>query len=111
MHELYAEVLSYIQGATRYKWVAMAVAWFFCLIAWAGVSSIPDRYEATARVHVDTQSKLQPLLSGLAIASQMNQQIKLLEKEFFSQPNLMKIVRSTDLDLKAGDAEKMDEIL
>ncbi|MGH8551203.1 MAG: XrtA system polysaccharide chain length determinant [Methylococcales bacterium] len=111
MHELYAEILSYIQGATRFKWVAMAVAWSFCILVWAGVSRLPDRYEATARVHVDTQSKLQPLLSGLAIASQVNQQLQLLEKEIFSRPNLMKIARSTDLDLKAKDNKKMDEII
>lgn len=111
MHEIYAEIVTYIQGATRYKWVAMSVAWCFCILAWAIISSLPDRYEATARVHVDTQSKLQPLLSGLAITSQVNQQLKLLEKEIFSQPNLMKIARSTDLDLQAKDSGKMDEIL
>lgn len=111
MHELYAEILSYIQGATRYKWVAMIATWTFCIIAWTVVSSLPDRYEASARVHVDTQSKLEPLLRGLAVGSQVNQQLNLLKKEIFSRPNLLKIARSTDLDLLAKDKKEMDEIL
>jgi polysaccharide chain length determinant protein (PEP-CTERM system associated) len=111
MHEIYAEILSYIQGAARYKWAAMIVAWCFCILAWAGVSSIPDRYDASARVHVDTRSKLRPLLSGLAIASQVDQQIKLLEKEILSRPNLVKIARATDLDLNVNDSKKMDALL
>lgn len=111
MHEVFAEVLGYLQNATRYKWIAMAVAWLFCIVAWAGVSSLPDRFEASSRVHVDTQSKLQPLLRGLTVGSQVNAQIKLMQKMFFNRPNLIKVARAVDLDLHAKDSKQMDDVI
>lgn len=111
MHELFFEIVGYIQSATRYKWTAMVVAWIFCIIAWIGVSSLPDRFEASARVHVDTQSKLQPLLRGLTVGTQVDAQVKLMQKMFFNRPNLIKVARETDLDLHAKDSKQLDDVI
>jgi polysaccharide chain length determinant protein (PEP-CTERM system associated) len=111
MHELITEILSYIQSATRYKWLSVALAWVISLAGWIFVAQMPDKYEATARVHVDTRSVLRPLLSGLAIQPDISGQIRLMSKLMFSRPNLEKVARMTDLDLGVKDEAAMEELI
>ena len=66
MHELADQLISILKATWRYRWFAMAIAWLIAAAGWIIVERMPDRYEAWARVYVDTQSMLNPLLSGLA---------------------------------------------
>ena len=111
MHELFSEILGYAQSAMRFKWLGIMIAWPACLAGWLFVSQMPDEYGATARVHVDTQSVLKPLLQGLAIHPNLDQQVILMSKLMFSRPNLEKVARMTDLDLQAKDDEGMDKLI
>ncbi|MGX2039737.1 XrtA system polysaccharide chain length determinant [Methylocaldum sp. MU1018] len=111
MHELVTEILAYIQSATRYKWHSMILAWVISLAGWIFVAQMPDKYEASARVHVDTRSVLRPLLSGLAIQPDVSGQIRLMSKLMFSRPNLEKVARMTDLDLGAKDEGSMEKLV
>ncbi|QSA98013.1 XrtA system polysaccharide chain length determinant [Methylococcus sp. EFPC2] len=111
MHELVTELLSYVQNATRYKWLALLTAWLVCLGGWVFVSQMPDKFRAEARVHVDTRSVLKPLLSGLAIQPDISGQVRLMQKLMFSRPNLEKVARMTDLDLGAKDDKAMEKLV
>lgn len=111
MHELIAEVLGYLQSATRYKWISIVLAWVISVAGWIFVGQMPDKYQASARVHVDTRSVLRPLLSGLAIQPDVSGQIGLMSKLMFSRPNLEKVARMTDLDLGAKDEVAMEKIV
>lgn len=111
MHELISELLSYIQNATRYKWLALIAAWMVSVGGWIFVSQMPDKFRAEARVHVDTRSVLRPLLSGLAIQPDVSGQIRLMSKLMFSRPNLEKVARMTDLDLGAKDEKSMEKLV
>jgi len=93
------------------RWVGLAVAW---LAGMAGASYIfltPDRYEATARVYVDTQSVLKPLMSGLAVQPNVEQEVAILSRTLISRPNLQKLVRMTDMDLHAKTAEERERLI
>ena len=72
---------------------------------------IPDRYQASARVYVDTQTLLKPLLSGLAAEPNVEQQIKLMTRQLVSRPTLEKVARMTDLDVKAKTPEQTEKML
>ncbi len=111
MHDLIAELLGYVQSATRFKWVSMIVVWVLCLGGWGVISSLQDKYEASARVHVDTRSMLRPLLQGLAIQSDIKQQIQLMQKSLFSRPNLIKVAQKTDLAIDANGREELDDVV
>lgn len=89
----------------------LTVAWIVCVSGWIIVYNLPDQYMASARVYVDTSSVLRPLLRGLAIDSNVRGQIVVMERTLLSRPNLEKVTRMTDLDLKAKTPEKMDELI
>ena len=101
MQEALAQILSYVWGVWRYRWLALIVAWLVALGGWAYVWQMPESYVATARVYVDTNSVLRPLLRGLAIAPNIDQRISMMSRTLLSRPNLEKLARMTDLDLTA----------
>jgi polysaccharide chain length determinant protein (PEP-CTERM system associated) len=111
MHNLITELLSYAQNAARYRWTAVVLAWLSCLGGWVFVSQMPDKFQADARVHVDTRSVLRPLLSGLAIQPDVSSRIRLMSKLMFSRPNLEKVARMTDLDLGVTDDAAMEKLV
>ncbi|ANG62515.1 hypothetical protein A8C75_08450 [Marinobacterium aestuarii] len=80
--------------------------WVLCLIGWPFVLKMPDQYVSEAKVYVDTQSLLAPLLRGLTVQTNPEQQVQLIVKTLLTRPNLEKITRLADLDIQAeNDAE------
>lgn len=111
MDQVLQQVLGYAKAAWQRRWWGVAVAWLVCIVGWTWVMMIPDRYEASARVYVDTQSLLKPLLSGLAVEPNVEQQIKLMTRQLVSRPTLEKVARMTDLDVKAKTPEQTEAML
>lgn len=100
MQELLHQVLTVLRGMWKFRWPGLAVTWVAAIIGVVIVWRIPDQYEASARVFVDTDSILKPLMSGLAVQPNVDQQIAMLSRTLVSRPNLEKLVRMADLDLK-----------
>ena len=111
MDQVLQQILGYAKAAWRRRWWGVAVAWLVCIVGWTWVMIIPDRYQATARVYVDTQTLLKPLLSGLAAEPNVEQQIKLMTRQLVSRPTLEKVARMTDLDVKAKTSEQTERML
>src|SRR5512143_2907786 len=111
MDQLLQQILSYAKATWQRRWWGVAVAWLVCVVGWTWVILIPDRYEASARVYVDTQTLLRPLLSGLAVEPNVEQQIKLMTRQLVSRPTLEKVARMTDMDVKAKTAEQTESML
>ncbi len=111
MHDLIRQLVGYIRGVLRYRWWLLGTAWVVCIIGWPIVANMPDQYQASARVFVDTHSLLKPLLRGLAVQTNEDHRIKLMTKTLLSRPNLEKLTRMTDLDLKAKTPEEMERLL
>lgn len=100
MDLLLAQVFSIAKRMWKFRWPGLLVAWVAGAIGAAVVLAMPDRYEASARIYVDTQSILKPLMSGLAVQPNVEQQVVMLSRTLISRPNLEKLVRMADLDLK-----------
>src|SRR5512134_1576111 len=111
MDELLSQLITYLRGIWRRRWVGVAAAWLVGLIAAAVVLRMPDTYEATARVHVDTQSLLRPLLSGLAVQPNLDQQVSLMSRTLISRPNVERLIRMTDMDLKVTSPAEKEAII
>jgi polysaccharide chain length determinant protein (PEP-CTERM system associated) len=111
MHEFFAQVVSIVRSSWRYRWLALAAAWAVSITGWAVVTYIPDKYEASAQVHVDTDSVLRPLLSGLAVEPNTAQRVDVLTRTLLTRPNLEQVARSTDMHLRAFTERDMELII
>ena len=100
MQELLAQVFSILWGVWRHRWLTLAVSWGVAITGWLWVWQLPESYVATARVYVDTNTLLKPMLQGLTIQPNTQDRIKLLSRTLLSRPNLEKLMRMTDLDLE-----------
>ena len=111
MQEILSQGLAYVRGVWRRRWPMLLVAWLVCLGGWFFVLKMPDQYASSAKLYVDTQSVLKPLLRGIAIQSDVEQQVLLMTRTLFSRPNLEKVARMTDLDLNVVNDSQMDQLL
>lgn len=112
MHEIVVLLLRYVRGTWRFRWWMLGIAWLIAIVGWSVVAKLPDQYQASARVFVDTSSVLRPLLQGIAInTGDTQQQIFLMTRTLLSRPNLEKVMRMTDLDLRATTEVEKDEII
>jgi len=110
MHELLQQALTTLRGMWQWRWLGLGVAWAVGIIAALVVWHMPDRYEASARIWVDTQSVLKPLMSGLAVQPNIDQQVDILSRTLINRPNIEKLIRMADLDHSVMNKEEQDEL-
>ncbi|KXB31399.1 chain length-determining protein [Dechloromonas denitrificans] len=107
MEEILRQALVILRATWQHRRLGMLVAWVVGAIAAGVILRIPDKYEASARIFVDTQSILKPLMSGLAVQPNVEQQVMMLSRTLISRPNVEKLIRMADLDLNLnGKAER-----
>ena len=100
-----------VRGMWQGRWMGLAVAWIAGLAGVAYISAKPDKYEATARVYVDTQSVLKPLMVGLTVQPNVEQEVAVLSRTLISRPNMQKLVRMTDMDLNVHTNEQREQLI
>lgn len=111
MEELLKQVVGIARGMWKFRWLGLAVGWITAAIGVVMVFKVPDRYEANARIYVDTQSILRPLMSGLTVQPNVEQQVGMLSRTLISRPNVEKLVRMADLDLKSESKADQEAII
>lgn len=111
MEELISQLTSIARGMWKFRWTGLIVAWVVGAVAAVVAFKVPDRYEAAARIFVDTQSILKPLMSGLAVQPNVDQQVAMLSRTLISRPNIEKLVRMADLDLKSQSKSDQEALI
>ena len=114
MDELLRHARLLLRGMWLYRRLGVAAAWIVGVVAAVVIFLIPDKYEASARIYVDTDSVLRPLMAGLAVQPNAEQQIAVLSRTLISRPNVERLVRMADLDLsinsKSGREDLIDDL-
>ncbi|MBI5329092.1 MAG: chain length-determining protein [Betaproteobacteria bacterium] len=110
MNDALDQIGVYLRGIWRSRWIVFVALWAASLGGWVWVYSLANRYEAKARVFVDTQSLLKPLLGGLAVQPNVEQQVLMMTRTLMSRPNLERVARMTDLDLGAKTPQQQDAL-
>lgn len=90
------KLLESFSAAWQFRWYGVAAAWILCLVGWGGVAAMPDQYLAEAKVYIDTQTLLAPLLRGLAVSTDPDQQVEVMLKTLITRPNLEQVLRLTN---------------
>ena len=98
-------------GMWRYRWHALALAWLIALGGWLWALQLPNEWEAKARVYVDTDSLLDPLMQGLAVKQDAYDKITLMSRALLSRPQLQKVALETGLQVRAPTPEEFDKLL
>lgn len=111
MQEIFEEMIDYLKGIWLKRRYIIIATWLICPMGWYFVALMPNVYQSEARVFVDTQSLLRPLLRGLTVETDPNTQIRLMIKTLLSRPNLERISRMTDLDVQATNTAEYEEII
>jgi polysaccharide chain length determinant protein (PEP-CTERM system associated) len=101
MQEIIDQVLEEIRGAWRFRRQALIAAWVLAIIGWAYVFTLPDVYQASTRVFVDTKTALKPVLQGLTIDQDVNAQLNLVRNSLLTGPQLESVAEEVGL-LNAG---------
>ncbi len=95
MNEIVEQILIAARAVWRRRWLAVSAMWIVAVVGVAAVWLAPNRYEASARVYVDTQTVLKPLMQGLAFQPDTDQQVRMLAKTLVSRPNVERILKAT----------------
>ena len=111
MAEITAVLLNFLKAIGKYRWHAVVITWVVALVGWVVVLRLPNQYEASARVYVDTQNILKPLLSGMTTLPNLDQQVTFMRRTLISRPNVEKLMRMGDLDVKAKSTKEHDKIV
>ena len=111
MYELLKQIRLQVYSMWYYRWYALLVAWLVAGASWLFVYTLPDVYEARARVYIDTESVLKPLLKGLAVETDVMNEVMMMTEALKSRPNLEKVARETDLDLRAKTPLQMEKLI
>lgn len=101
----------YLAAAWRYRWPAVLFAWLICAAGWTMVLMMPNIYEANARLYVNADAVLTPLLSGIAVDADPNAQLDVLQRTLLSRPNLETLISKTDLNLQVHSAAERETLV
>lgn len=107
MDDVLRQVVSELRGMWRRRWTGLGAAWLIGVVGGVVLWRVPDRYEALARVYVDTQSVLKPLLQGLTVEPNVDQQVTMLSRTLISRPNVSKLIDMAALDSEGKSRESL----
>ncbi len=112
MNDSVAQVFKILRLLWNRRWLVLGIASLVCAAGWPFVYSMPNKYEVTARVYLNTESMLTPLLRGLAVNSNSKEKMAATTRRtLLSRPNLEKVIRDTDMDLGVHDEGDVERLL
>jgi polysaccharide chain length determinant protein (PEP-CTERM system associated) len=88
MQDIIQQVLDMLRGAWRFRRYALIFAWVVAILGWVAVFALPDLYQASSRVFVDTRTAVKSATAGLVLESDVGAQLNLVRQSLLSHPQL-----------------------
>jgi len=110
VYEHINEIYGYLHSFWRYRWSGLLIAWIAAVTGWVGVYALPNQYKVTATMNIDTTTILKPLLQGLAIDTNPQEQVALMSKLLLSRENMLAVIRDTDMDLGTRSKAQLERL-
>ena len=95
MNQLVEHLAEELRSAWRFRWIAFGVAGAVAVLGWLVVFALPDRYESSARVFVDTRTALKPVIKDLSIEQDVNAQLNFVRQSPLAGAQQRKIAEQT----------------
>ncbi len=99
IHEQINIAYGYLHGLWRYRWSALFLSWLAAIAGGLYVYSLPDVYQSNAAISIDNSSVMQPLLRGLMVEADTEEEINVMTRVLLSRENLLSVLRETDMDI------------
>lgn len=99
IHEIHERALAVLRVLWAWRWIGASVAWAVAVLGMLAVSLMSNRYQAGAKVYVDTQTVLKPLMAGLTVQPDIDQQVRMLAKTLVSRPNVERLMDNPAIGL------------
>ena len=91
MTPLLEQIFDEVRSTWRFRWVALALAFVISIVGWVLIFSLPDQYEAFAKVFVDERTALKPVLQGLAVDQDVGAELNYVHQSLLAGPEIEKI--------------------
>src|SRR3569833_808782 len=72
------QLRSYASGAWHYRWAGVALAWGLCVLGLTALLFVPNQFQAVAKIYVDADTMMAPLLKGIAGNTDPQQQASVM---------------------------------
>ena len=100
-----------LRGVWRFRWTALIVAWSVALLAWGVVFLIPNKYDAKAKIFVNTGTTLSHATRGISLGDDITAQIQQVSAMLLGNPQLRKVADETNLMAGAITAEQQQAVV
>lgn len=111
MMQQFDNLVEKLRGLWRFRWIGMAVAWAVLLLGLAVITILPDRYQASATVFVDTQTALNAATRTLTVDNSTDSQIQGVREALLGGPQLAKIADDTGLTTRARTPQERQKVI
>ena len=81
------QAMPLVQALWRHRWFAVGTAWLVCTAGWIGTASMPTKFESSARVYLNTDPRMTPLLHGLAADTNPSRHLDFMLSTSLSRSN------------------------
>ena len=104
LSDLPRPLIRYGVGLWRRRWLVAAAAWLGALVLWFGLWLLPDKFESRAQVFVQTETILDPVMTGVTARPNYEQRVGVVKQQLLTRPNVQEIIYRSGLDktIKAG---------
>jgi polysaccharide chain length determinant protein (PEP-CTERM system associated) len=100
-----------LSGLWRFRRVGMAVAWVVFVVGLVVITVLPDRYQASATVFVDTETALNAATRTLTVDDATDSQIQGVREALLGGPQLAKIADDTGLTARAVTPQERQKVI
>ena len=90
------QILGHLSGMWRHRWWGLAAAWVVCLAGWLVVQALPNKYESAAKVYIDTDTLMRPLMAGMTVNHDANQEVDVMMRTLITRPSIEQVVKLSD---------------